>query len=87
MNNFYGYKGNIKITVDRFYNNYSENNKLGSDENIGIVYNAYLDTSLEKKQTIIFHESSYIKELQIIVENEKGTAYYDKKKYLIAQWG
>ena len=86
-NDFYGYKGDIKITVDWYEEDYAAE---GGSSNIGVVYNAYIDFVSPENQKVIFYESEHAQELEInIVNNGSPTfnetnttamVFYEKKK-------
>ena len=76
-NDFYGYKGDIRITVNRYDENYGS---WGSSSNIGVVYNAYIDTASRENQKIIFYKSEHASELEVSTENGKTTVFYEKNK-------
>ena len=86
-NDFYGYKGNVTVTVDRYEEGYAAE---GGSTNIGVVYKAYLDFVSPENQKVIFYESEHAPELEINIVNNgaltfhetntTSTVFYEKKK-------
>ena len=86
-NDFYGYKGDIKVTIDSYEEDYAAE---GGSTNIGVVYNAYLDFVSPENQKVIFYKSEHAPELEINIVNNgaltfhetntTSTVFYEKKK-------
>ena len=86
-NDFYGYKGDVTVTVDSYEEDYAAE---GGSTNIGVVYKAYLDFVSPENQKVIFYESEHAPELEINIVNNgaltfhetntTSTVFYEKKK-------
>ncbi len=86
-NDFYGYKGDVTVTVDWYEEDYAAE---GGSTNIGVVYKAYLDFVSPENQKVIFYESKHAPELEINIVNNSSltfhetnttsTVFYEKKK-------
>jgi len=83
-NNFYGYKGKIKVVAERYDENYGL--LEGTSKNEDIVYDAYLDMIDKNNQSIIFYASStldsspHAPRLEMTLKKGSLTVIYDNKE-------
>jgi len=82
-NNFYGYKGKIKVVADSYDENYGLLEETSKNEDI--VYDAYLDMIDKNNQSIMFYASSkldgspHAPRLEVILKKGSLTVIYDDK--------
>ena len=80
-NNIVGYKGKAKIKVEWYEEGYAYK---GSKDNVGKIYDVYIDSPEKNKSSIIFYETPHNKELEINIEKDSLYFKYDGEYYLIS---